>query len=394
MKKYIAFICFTIIITLYTNILYAQTDTTQNFIREYYYNASEDDSRNSARQKALTQVKILLLEEVGVYVESYLDIETDATDDDKQYVRERINTITAGDIKTTILDEQYDGETYYVKASVIVDSENVEARINEILERKHEEDDRIAIIEQQISELNKQLEESKNNTAPIDDEIVFDNEFDDKIADSNENELQYNYDYSYNIDTKPVEKPKTSFYEKFANKKSNFYILGTVGFIPTYEISDNYWSSSASFSSENTATAGFGVGGLIGYWYKDISSAIELAFQYNWYHSGDFKDEDYDGEASGYDVKLYYLLQLELIDNYTYSIAPYIGIGVAYMAINAVVENHAENETEDVSVSTLGVPFKLGLKVFKSLFVFDGGFEVLAGDATSANIYLSFGVRF
>ena len=41
----------------------------KTFIREYVYNASEDDSRNSARKKALGQVKALLLEEVGIYVE-------------------------------------------------------------------------------------------------------------------------------------------------------------------------------------------------------------------------------------------------------------------------------------------------------------------------------------
>ena len=43
------------------------------FIREYYYKAGETDSKVSSRQKALREVKALLIEELGTYVESYVN---------------------------------------------------------------------------------------------------------------------------------------------------------------------------------------------------------------------------------------------------------------------------------------------------------------------------------
>lgn len=45
----------------------------KTFVREYYYKASETDSKVSSRQKALTQVKAFLVEELGTYVESYVN---------------------------------------------------------------------------------------------------------------------------------------------------------------------------------------------------------------------------------------------------------------------------------------------------------------------------------
>ncbi len=41
---------------------------TKTFIKEYTYQASEDDSRNSSRTLALREVKRLLLEELETYL--------------------------------------------------------------------------------------------------------------------------------------------------------------------------------------------------------------------------------------------------------------------------------------------------------------------------------------
>ena len=45
---------------------------SRTFVREYYYQAGESDSKITSRTKALTEVKRLLLEEIGVYLESYI----------------------------------------------------------------------------------------------------------------------------------------------------------------------------------------------------------------------------------------------------------------------------------------------------------------------------------
>lgn len=109
----------------------------KNIVKEYQYNVSDDDSKNSARKKALTQVKILILEEIGVFVESYLELSTVVENEKYQkYFKEEIKNLTAGIIKTKIIDERFDGKSYYVKASVLVDPDSVSEGISEILKIK------------------------------------------------------------------------------------------------------------------------------------------------------------------------------------------------------------------------------------------------------------------
>ena len=109
----------------------------KKIVKEYRYNVSDDDSKNSARKKALTQVKVLILEEIGVFVESYLELNSVIEDKKYQkYFKEEIKNLTAGIIKTKILDEKFDGKTYYVKASVLVDPDSVSEGISEILKIK------------------------------------------------------------------------------------------------------------------------------------------------------------------------------------------------------------------------------------------------------------------
>jgi hypothetical protein len=109
----------------------------KEIVKEYQYNTSDDDSKNSARKKALTQVKILILEEIGVFVESYLEIDKIVANEQQQnYFKQEIKNLTAGIIKTKILDEKYNGKTYYVKASVLVDPDSVSEGITEILKIK------------------------------------------------------------------------------------------------------------------------------------------------------------------------------------------------------------------------------------------------------------------
>ena len=106
----------------------------KKIIKEYRYNVSDDDSKNSARKKALAQVKVLILEEIGVFVESYLELNKVVGDKKYQkYFKEEIKNLTAGIIKTKIIDEKFDGKSYYVKASVLVDPDSVSEGISEIL---------------------------------------------------------------------------------------------------------------------------------------------------------------------------------------------------------------------------------------------------------------------
>jgi hypothetical protein len=99
-----------------------KTPQEKEFIKEYYYRVGDDDSRNSARAKALEQAKLLILEEIGVYIESHLEVSNTYS---KQQMREEIKTVTAGILKTKILEEKFNGKTFYVKVNTLVNTKEV-----------------------------------------------------------------------------------------------------------------------------------------------------------------------------------------------------------------------------------------------------------------------------
>jgi tetratricopeptide (TPR) repeat protein len=89
------------------------------FEREYTYQASEADSKLYCRAIALEQVKVLLLEELGVYLESETEIKN------FQLTKDQMTTLTAGIVMTEVLDEKWDGKTYTLKAKIEADSDEV-----------------------------------------------------------------------------------------------------------------------------------------------------------------------------------------------------------------------------------------------------------------------------
>ena len=100
---------------------------SRTFVREYYYQAGESDSKITSRTKALTEVKRLLLEEIGVYLESYINYSEEQDGDriSNQFITE-----------TTILEENWTGIEYYIKAEITVDPEDVVRRLNRSIEQR------------------------------------------------------------------------------------------------------------------------------------------------------------------------------------------------------------------------------------------------------------------
>lgn len=131
MKRFL-FITSTLLIALFVN---AENKT---FIREYTYQASESDSKISARTQALTEVKKLLLEELGVYVESYVNytIESQGGHITKDFITNEIKQLSVGITETKILEEKWNGEQYYVRAEIVADPTDVVRKINQTLEKR------------------------------------------------------------------------------------------------------------------------------------------------------------------------------------------------------------------------------------------------------------------
>jgi len=111
---------------------------SRTFVREYYYQAGESDSKITSRTKALTEVKRLLLEEIGVYLESYINYSEEQDGDriSNQFLKKEIEQISAGITETTILEENWTGVEYYIKAEIIVDPDDVIRQLNRSIEQR------------------------------------------------------------------------------------------------------------------------------------------------------------------------------------------------------------------------------------------------------------------
>ena len=97
----------------------------KTFIKEYTYQASENDSKVSCRAIALKQVKRLLLEALGTYLESHTEVSN------FQLTKDRITSLTAGIVQTEILEEKWDGEKFWLKAKIAADPDGVTKTIDD-----------------------------------------------------------------------------------------------------------------------------------------------------------------------------------------------------------------------------------------------------------------------
>jgi len=141
-------ICFVLALILslifLTNTVSAETKT---FIKEYTYQASDEDSKNSSRTIALREVKRLILEELGTYLESTTEVKN------FKLTKDQIVTLTAGIVQTELIEEKWNTENlkYWLKAKITADSSEVIKSIDSL--RK----DRVKVKE--LEELRKKSEE-------------------------------------------------------------------------------------------------------------------------------------------------------------------------------------------------------------------------------------------
>ena len=122
MKKYILFlVAFHLLLSF--NLASAEIKT---FVKEYTYQASELDSKNSCKAIATEQLKRALLEELGTYLESKTVVK------DNQLDKDEITTLTAGVVQVVVMDEKWDGKVYWLKAQVKADPDEVAASIDKL----------------------------------------------------------------------------------------------------------------------------------------------------------------------------------------------------------------------------------------------------------------------
>ena len=103
-------------------ILLLTSSFSQTFTKEYTYNASETDSKVSARKSAMLQIQMLVIEEYGVDIQSSFHTKTISSKD--KYSKENtklLETFSHAVTKTKILKESWDGDKFYLKVTIEVD---------------------------------------------------------------------------------------------------------------------------------------------------------------------------------------------------------------------------------------------------------------------------------
>ena len=133
------------------------------FTKEYIYQASEADSKLTSRTIALKEVKRLLLEEVGTYLETQTEVKN------FQLSKDEITVLTAGIVGTEIIAEDWNGKRYYLKAKITADLGELTKAIKELrqdktkLEELEETKKKSAIQSQQINNLQTELSKAQAN---------------------------------------------------------------------------------------------------------------------------------------------------------------------------------------------------------------------------------------
>jgi len=123
----------------------------KTFTKEYTYAASEMDSKVSCRAVAMEQVKRLLLEELGTYLESTTEVA------DFQLTKDQITAITAGIVSAEIVKESWNGREYYLMARISADPDDV-LRSVDTLRKDREKTAELMIVRKKAEELSRELE--------------------------------------------------------------------------------------------------------------------------------------------------------------------------------------------------------------------------------------------
>ncbi|MBI5637985.1 MAG: tetratricopeptide repeat protein [Nitrospinae bacterium] len=213
----------------------------QTFEKEYTYTASELDSKSSCRAIALEQVKRILLQELGVYVESAFNDKASTDGRTKDEVRREITTLSAGVASTEVVEEKWDGTTYWLKARIKADPDDVAKKIEALRQDK-----------QKVAE----LEESRRKAADLSLELErMRNELDatKSALDKAEQAKQYNDTAQHLSATDWYEKGKSEYFfeASFKDNIKNAIVAYTKAIELNPKYTEAYWARAIDYGLLN-----------------------------------------------------------------------------------------------------------------------------------------------
>ncbi|MDH5465559.1 MAG: hypothetical protein OEW60_07980, partial [Thiovulaceae bacterium] len=144
------------------------------YVREYTYNASENDSKVSARKAALRQLQLLLIEEVGVTVRSrFIKKEKLKNKEFSKTIDAKYESFSQAITKSKILAQKWDGEKFYIKVEMDIDPKGVAKAIDTLGKPTQTEKERCREKEAAVKLSLKDLSSQKNIDMIVTDAIKY-----------------------------------------------------------------------------------------------------------------------------------------------------------------------------------------------------------------------------
>ena len=140
------------------------TAEEKEYVSDYEYQATDYDSKFTSRINAIDGLKTSLLEELGAYVQSVINVNKDSLGN--AYMTNDTVQITAGIISLKLLQEEWNRITYYVKGKMRADHDDVLKAVKALREDKQLEN----ALRDSMSELDaarKEIEKLKNQMAQM-----------------------------------------------------------------------------------------------------------------------------------------------------------------------------------------------------------------------------------
>jgi TPR repeat protein len=95
----------------------------ETYVREYSYKALDIDSEETSRTIAVDHTRTLLFEKIGGHIEQMIKVSED--DSINSYARADVEAVTADLSKISILEEKWDGSSYFIKAEIEADTRRI-----------------------------------------------------------------------------------------------------------------------------------------------------------------------------------------------------------------------------------------------------------------------------
>lgn len=275
--------CFILVLILsficLTNTVNAETKT---FIKEYTHHAGDEDSRNSSRIISLREVKRLILEELGTYLESHTEVKN------FQLTKDMITTLTAGIVSTEVIEDKWNGKEYWLKAKITANPQDVMKAIDSLRKDrlKVKELDELRIKTKELLKENERLnKELKTATGDAKQEAT--QAYSRNIDNLNATEwYEKGYELGISGNKTDAEKAFSKAIELNPQYAHAYYNRGTInGRMGNYQQAIKDYNKAIELNPQDAEAynnRGLAYGSIENYQYaiNDYSKAIELNPQY------------------------------------------------------------------------------------------------------------------